>query len=100
MRVYYRQQHPGRLRLHGGAGARERGVEGRRWRSRPARWAPRTRRNRPASPPQTFQHLRIAEARLTRWRALLRRLGEGIDRRRLYAPAASPLGRDIVTWPS
>ncbi len=50
--------------------------------------------------PQTYQHLRIAQARLDRWRALLRRLGGQSGRLTLYTPAAAPIGRDAVAWPS
>jgi hypothetical protein len=49
--------------------------------------------------PQTYQHLRVAQERLDRWRALLRRLSGRIDRRVLYVPGSGPLRRDVVTWP-
>jgi hypothetical protein len=49
--------------------------------------------------PATYQHLRVAQERLNRWRTLLRRLAGGPARRALYTPAAVPSARDTVTWP-
>lgn len=49
--------------------------------------------------PQTYQHLRVAQDRLDRWRALLRRLSGRTERRTLFAPANAPTSRDTVTWP-
>ncbi|MGE0543690.1 MAG: hypothetical protein AB7R89_26300 [Dehalococcoidia bacterium] len=46
--------------------------------------------------PQTYQHLRLAQSRLARWRAQLRRLGGRLVQRRVYAPSASPLQRSVV----
>ena len=46
--------------------------------------------------PQTYQHLRVAQTRLDRWRDLLRRLAGETRPRQLYTPASAPLGRDIV----
>ena len=46
--------------------------------------------------PQTYQHLRLAQARLARWRADLRRLGGRVVRQRLYAPAGAPVQRTVV----
>jgi len=53
-----------------------------------------------AATPQTYQHLRVAQTRLDRWRALLARLSGQVGRRTLYAPASTPLGHDIVRGPS
>jgi hypothetical protein len=33
--------------------------------------------------PQTYQHLRVAQERLLRWREMLRRLGGHLERRAL-----------------
>ena len=49
--------------------------------------------------PHTYQHLRVAQARLDHWRGLLARLSGRVGRRDLYTPATSPLGRDIVQGP-
>jgi hypothetical protein len=49
--------------------------------------------------PQTYQHLRVAQTRLERWRILLHRLSAGIGRRQLYTPGASTIRRDAVAWP-
>jgi len=46
--------------------------------------------------PQTYQHLRLAQARLTRWRASLRRLGGPVTRRQFYIPATAPVQRSVV----
>jgi hypothetical protein len=46
--------------------------------------------------PQTYQHLRLAQARLTRWRAGLRQLGGRMVRRRLYTAAGSPVQTLVV----
>lgn len=50
-----------------------------------------------AAAPQTYQHLRVAQTRLNRWRDLIHRLGGGLQRRSFYTAAAAPLSRDIVT---
>src|SRR5215207_7435724 len=47
--------------------------------------------------PQTYQHLRLAQARLARWRAGLRRLGGRVVRRSLYAPATAPVQAHVVS---
>lgn len=49
--------------------------------------------------PQTYQHLRIAQERLDRWRDQLRRLSATIGRSAFYTPAAAPVSRDVVAWP-
>lgn len=46
--------------------------------------------------PQTFQHLRVAEARLANWRRQLRRVANQLQTRRLYPPAGRPEARDMV----
>ncbi|HET8644139.1 MAG TPA: hypothetical protein VFO85_01545, partial [Vicinamibacteria bacterium] len=46
--------------------------------------------------PQTYQHLRLAQARLARWRAELRRLAGRMVRRSIYVPATTPLSRSVV----
>jgi hypothetical protein len=46
--------------------------------------------------PQTYQHLRLAQSRLARWRAQLRRLGGRVVQRRLYAPSTAPVQRSVV----
>lgn len=48
---------------------------------------------------QTYDHLRIAQARLARWRDALRRLESSTGRRTLYSPATGPTRRDIASWP-
>lgn len=52
-----------------------------------------------AAQPVTYQHLRIAQARLAEWRRALRRLG-GMTRRQVFAPVGRPAGRDVVDWPA
>ena len=49
--------------------------------------------------PQTYHHLRVAQARLERWRALLHHLSGRAVRRRLYTPGTSPVRRDVAGWP-
>lgn len=46
--------------------------------------------------PQTYQHLRLAQSRLARWRAELRRIGGRVVRRSMYAPAAPPVSKSVV----
>lgn len=46
--------------------------------------------------PQTYQHLRLAQARLARWRAQLRRLGGRMAHRSLYTPFRSPVQTSVV----
>ena len=48
---------------------------------------------------QTYDHLRIAQTRLHRWRDHLRRLSGTVGRRTLYTPATADLRRDTVSWP-
>lgn len=50
------------------------------------------------APPQTYQHVNIAQARLTRWHAMLRRLSARPVVRFAVTPAAAPTKRDTVTW--
>ena len=50
-----------------------------------------------ANQPQTYQHLRLAQARLARWRAGLRRLGGRVVRRSFYIPATAPAQVDVVS---
>ena len=47
--------------------------------------------------PQTYQHLRLAQTRLARWRADLRRLGGCVVRRQLYTPGTAPVQRTVVS---
>jgi hypothetical protein len=47
--------------------------------------------------PQTYQHLRLAQERLTRWRAQIRRLGGQVVRRQAYAPSTAPVSRSVVS---
>jgi hypothetical protein len=49
-----------------------------------------------AAQPQTYQHLRLAQSRLARWRAQLRRLGGRMVQRRLYPPSGSPVQTSVV----
>jgi hypothetical protein len=46
--------------------------------------------------PQTYQHLRLAQERLVRWRAQLRRLAGRMVHRRLYTPSGSPVQASVV----
>src|SRR5215218_3175440 len=50
-----------------------------------------------ADQPVTYQHLRLAQARLARWRADLRRLGGRLVRRSAYTPAAAPVQLHVVS---
>jgi hypothetical protein len=49
--------------------------------------------------PQTYQHLRLAQSRLARWRAQIRRLGGRMVRRQSYAPTGVPVQRSVVPEP-
>jgi|SRR5829696_2098089 len=47
--------------------------------------------------PLTYQHLRLAQERLSRWRVALRRLGGRTTHRALYTPATTATQRSLVT---
>lgn len=49
--------------------------------------------------PQTYQHLRVAQARLNRWHTALRRLSGGAAGRQLFTPEAPPVSRTVVQGP-
>jgi hypothetical protein len=49
--------------------------------------------------PTTYQHLRIAQVRLDRWRRSIRALGGQWRGRSFYPPHTAPVGRDVVTFP-
>jgi hypothetical protein len=49
-----------------------------------------------ATQPQTYQHLRLAQSRLARWRAQLRRLGGRMVHRRLSTSSGSPVQSSVV----
>lgn len=49
------------------------------------------------SQPQTYQHLRIAQTSLARWRASLRLLSGRLRGQQLYMPGGAPVQRHVVT---
>lgn len=52
-----------------------------------------------STPPYTFQHLRVAQERLERWRTLLRTFAGRMQQRGLYVAAPAPVSRHLVRLP-